>query len=68
MPFLKRRGWVRKFDSYCLSGGKPKKAKLTMSFEVGLTEPIFKLYPIICAKFNVRACVGVPKNFGGIGG
>lgn len=38
-----------------------------MSSVVDLTTPIFKLYHIICAKFSVRACGGVPKNFGCMG-
>lgn len=40
MPFIFDRGWVRRFDSYNMSGRKPKNDKLTISSEVGLTKPI----------------------------
>ena len=67
MPFSFNRGWVRRFDSCILPSRKSKNAKLTMSSEVDLTAPIFKLYPIIHATLNVRVCVGVPKKFWGDG-
>ena len=67
MPFSFDRGWVRRFDSCIMPSRKSKNAKLTISSEVDLTAPIFKLYPIIHASLSVNRLRGVPQNFWGVG-